>query len=308
MAAKRESQERYDEYQEPRRRKRSRFGRLKWMVMFFAVGCLLLVAFAPQLATSSGILNSVIDKYGGLQPLKLEIGSAKAGWFSPVKASQVHLRDQDGKVLAKIGAIETEKSLLSWLTDSSDLGKIVIRNMEAAVVAYDGTTNLEEALKPLLEQYATTDVEPEEVDTSSTTTEGTIEILDSRFVLADASRPEQWMIAVHKLSLSLPTADQVTGPIDLSLAIGEASNIEPEATGKLSANVKQVEGNSFEIRAKADQIPVDFWHVIRARVPTMPVEDMRGNPKGSMCFETQVSTCVQVYNHHLDNLCFEKQL
>jgi hypothetical protein len=54
--------------------------------------------------------------------------------------------------LAKVGSVNTQKSLLSWITNSSDLGVIQISGVEAAVQVADGTTDLEQALAPILEK------------------------------------------------------------------------------------------------------------------------------------------------------------
>ena len=261
-----------------RRAQRKAKGITPGRVIFWAflLGSAAFIVFLPKIATSQVALDTIIQRFAGLEPLQLKIGSADAGWFTAVRASDIELRDESGNVLAKVGEVQTEKGVIGWITGSSDLGKITLKRIETAIVAYEGTTNLEEALRPLIETYLTEPGDVEKETVTPSTMLGTIEIVDSKIVLADATRPERWVLNVPKVAVTLPHHNQIIGPVDLLLELLDASGTQGERRGQLAANVQQSESKEFEVRAKLENIPVDVWHVIQQRFPELPVNDLQG--------------------------------
>ncbi len=48
--------------------------------------------------------------------------------------------------------------------------------------------------------------------------------------------------------------------------------------GTIAAEVKQAAGQpAFELRAMMDHVPLDFWQVVRARMPELPIESLSGS-------------------------------
>ena len=248
--------------------------------------------FLPKILTNRGILLGLVDRFGGLAPLKLDLEQVQAGWFKPISAQGVELKDAEGKTLIRIGSLETEKGIFGWIMNSSNLGTIRIASVEADVVTYDGTSNIEQALKPLLDQQAAS---PTDSNAKATTYLGAIEVVDTRFNLSTRNSSQSWILNVPELSVVLPTADQVIGPIKLQANLAASTNpigANQAATsafiaipgagadrgGTIAAEVKQTEGQqAFELRAMVDHVPLDFWQIVHARMPELPIESLNGS-------------------------------
>ncbi|MEM8734199.1 MAG: hypothetical protein AAGG44_08250, partial [Planctomycetota bacterium] len=216
----------------------------------------------------------------GLKPLQLEIDSISAGWFSPVKIQGIHVANEGGEKIAEIESITTEKGLLSWFTASSNLKVISLTGLETNVVAENGTTNLEQAIQHLIPAAGDSD-EVDPTTEAGPLPTGTIAITDSKVTLAEAGRPEQWQLDIESVQIQLPKPGEVVGPIDARLALADVSGTIATAKGTIAADVQQVSTSSgepaFEVRAKVDQLPVHFWHVAKARLPELPVEELAGD-------------------------------
>ncbi len=264
------------DYQRPSQPRRRR-GKLKYLFGLCLLASLILIIFLPTIVARRSVLVPLIDRFAGISPLKVDLESVQAGWFQPIAVSGLQLLDGDGQLLAKVAHVETEKGIWSWIRQSSDLGSIRVRGVEAVIAAANGTTNIEQALQPVLERFAAIEPQPDEPPNTSAPPTGNIEVLDSKFLLMQAGRPEQWVVSIPKLSVMLPTAGQLIGPIELQATVVDASGTVPNSTGTIAANVAQnAATQAFDMRAKLDSIPVDFWHVLHARLPDIPVDEMRG--------------------------------
>ncbi len=255
-----------------RPRGRRRLKRWHFFGTLFLASLAGMVLFLPQILTSRTVLTTLIARYGGLAPLQVDFERVNAGWFAPITANGLQLRDGEGHVIAKVEAVTTEKGILNWIRNSSDLGTIRIKKLEAAVATGDGTSNWERLLAPLI-----AGIEPAAPDAPvvATTTTGTIQIIDAKFLLTEVGRAEQWVLQVPRMSVTLPTAEQVTGPIEVQATIGEVSGTVADSIGEVVAEVQQV-GEAFEINAELKHVPVEFWHVVHARLPEIPIEAMQG--------------------------------
>ncbi len=248
--------------------------------------------FLPKILTNRGILLGLVDRFGGLAPLKLDLEQVQAGWFKPISAQGVQLKDGEGNTLVRIGSVETEKGIFGWILNSSNMGTIRIANVEADVVTYAGTSNIEQALKPLLDQQTAS---TPDAKTKTTSYLGSIEVVDTRFNLSTRNSAQSWILNVPVLSVALPTADQVIGPIKLQANLAASTSpigsnqaatsafiaipgAGADRGGTLAAEVEQTEGQpAFELRAMMDHIPLDFWHIVHARMPELPIESLNGS-------------------------------
>ncbi len=118
--------------------------------MLLMVACVILVLAAPSVLTSRAILLPLIDKYAGIAPLKVDFTRVSAGWFSQVGIEGLRITDAQGQAVAKVGSIQTEKSLLSWIMASQNIGTVRIKDVEVDVAVANGTTSIELAVEPLL--------------------------------------------------------------------------------------------------------------------------------------------------------------
>lgn len=265
--------------------KKRRPSKLRMLGFCVALAFVLFLIFLPRLATQKSVLNAAIQQFAGLAPLQVEIEKVDAGWFVPIAASGLAVKDADGTLLARIGQVQTQKGVFHWLLNASDIGLVTIKELDAAIVAHQGTTNLEQALQPLLERWANEPAEPS--PSSSATTRGTIEVLDAKVLLMESGRPEQWVVSVPKMTATLPDSHQMVGPIEAQITLSEVSGQSSIQPGVIAAEVRQVltEQQSvgahesrprLQVRAKLDRVPLQFWHVVHARLPEIEVDEVHG--------------------------------
>lgn len=233
----------------------------------------------PTIATSKSVVRFAIERFAGLQPLQLEIDSVSAGWLSPIKVHGVVVKSDEGERIAAIESITTEKGLIGWITSSNDLQKISVAGLEANVVAQDGTTNIERAIGHLIPPAPSPEEEPP-ADAVGPLPTGSIAISDSKISLVEAGRPEEWQLNIESIQIQLPKPGEVVGPIDARLTLADDSGTV-STIGTIAADIQQVTTASgaaaFEVRAKVDHLPIHFWHVAKARLPELPIDELAGD-------------------------------
>jgi hypothetical protein len=238
--------------------------------LFCAVVGFVLLALLPSIVTSRAVLLPLIDSYAGIAPLKVDFTRVSAGWFAPVSVEGLQVVDAQGAPVVKVGAVTTEKGLLSWMLASQNLGTVQINDVEVDMAVAGGTTSLEEALAPLMKSD-----EPEEPKEASQIA-GAIELVNARVTLRDAQHPDVWMVDIPSFKTQLPGPGQVIGPTELSAKISDASGA---TSGTIAADVTETtaaEVRSFNIRAAIDHVPLAFWHIVHERLPDVPIDQLSG--------------------------------
>ncbi len=265
--------------QERRLNKKSKTG---WFTKLVIIGLLLMVGLAiaaPTLLGSASVVNWAIARFGGLGPLRAQVNEVQLGWFQPVGLKGLQLADSSGQVLAKVDSVTTEKGLLGWITNSSDLGSIRIDGAEAAVEAANGTTNLEQALASLLSGSSK---DPSTPTSSSKIPSGKIEITNTKLLLSESGRPERWLVEVPTLTTQLPTANQLFGPTEIQARITESSGTVTGKPGELMASASQNDDGTIQLQAKLADLPLEIVHVARARMPELPIQNATGRVTGAL--------------------------
>lgn len=130
---------------------RSRRFRRRHVVL--AALALLLAAFfaAPILVAKTGLRNSLVNWALSDLEAEIQIGSASLNWFTVVELRDVRLVDTQGKVLAEVDQIASEKPLLALLGNHQQLGSFKVQGPRVSIEIRQGGSNLEDALSTLLE-------------------------------------------------------------------------------------------------------------------------------------------------------------
>lgn len=255
----------------PSSRNKRRFKRRYVLGMFFCVVSFALLGIAPSIATSRAILIPLIDQYAGITPLRVDFTRVSAGWFSPVSIEGLQIVDSQGQAVAKVGTVQTEKGLLSWMLSSQSLGLVRISDVEIDLAVAGGTTNLEQAIAPLVNAEQPVEVAP------NTAYTGSIELTNARIMLRDAKHSDVWLVSVPSLKTQLPGPNQIIGPTQLAATVSDFGNT---TSGTIAADVAEtLVGNirSFNVRAAIDRIPLGFWHVLHERLPAIPIDELSGS-------------------------------
>ncbi len=260
--------------------KKSRMGwftKLAILSLLFFIG---LAVLAPTFLGSASTVNWAIASFAGLDPLKAQVTEVQLGWFHPVAIKGLTLTDASGQQVAKVDSITTEKGLLGWITNSSNLGTVRVDGAEATVVAGGGTTNIEQALASYLNKNSS---KPSSSSSSSGSLPGgNIEITNTKLMLVEQGRPERWIVEIPTLKTQLPKSNQLFGPTEIMVRIGDASGTIKGNIGELSANAEQAEDGSIQLRAKLNELPLEIVHILRARLPDLPIENAAGRVTGNL--------------------------
>lgn len=264
-----------DEYEPGTRSRGKRRTKRRYKVLLFLVlACFVALLAAPSVLTSRSVLLPLVDKYAGIAPLKVDFTRVSAGWFSNVGVEGLRITDGQGKDVAKVGSIQTEKSLLGWMTSSQNIGTVRISDVEVDVAVAGGTTSIEQAVEPLL----TGQPAPEPSKSSAPTIyTGGIELTNAKIALHDARHPDVWLVSIPSFQTQLPGANQIVGPTKLSATI---ANADGQASGTIAADVAEAmngDVRTFNVRAVVDRVPLAFWHVLHERMPDIPVEELAGS-------------------------------
>ena len=179
--------------------------RPRWRFRLLAAGFLLLLVLVvclPTIASNSPIVQMLIAQATDDLQGEVAVGTIHLGWFSPPVLADLEIRDTQGHSLVAIQQVRAERSLLSLLLNTTDLGKIQIEKPKLSV-SYDGsTTNLEEVFGKWLEG----DSSQSEIGVEVIVTGGTVTLTDTR-------SSQKWQVSQFDLAASVPT--DANSPVDL---------------------------------------------------------------------------------------------
>ena len=175
-------------------RRRTRRG-LPWGKLFL-LGLITLLAlawFAPTLIIKSSyrdrLLNSALKDFPG----KVTLGSASAGWLSPVEITKASATDAQGEEVVSVAKVKTEKNLFSLLLDRQQIGKIRIEQPHFKLKLRPDGSNLEDLVKPFTESKG-----------SSDPLGYAIEIVDGTVEATYAGSEAKWLLDKLNANIAIP--------------------------------------------------------------------------------------------------------
>ncbi len=219
-----------------------------------------LVLFVPNLAAwffSERILAVVSQRVNG----RLAADSVSLGWFQPVELYKPVAFDAEGEPLFEAQQLTIQKSLLGLILERRKLGTITLHQPQLDIVVWDGGSNIETFLEPLLAEPPSD--EPLEVawhldggevlvrhGPSNESARWTIETLSGNLLRAD------------HLHVSLDGTVHVTaGDESGSLKFQTASSVASEYAEASSEHAHE----SFDVYWEADRLPLSSINPILAR-------------------------------------------
>lgn len=131
----------------------------RWPKLVIAMALLVIAAimFAPSIIAKSGLRNTIVAKATSDLRGSVTVDSLTLGWFSPVEAVGITIRDDTGQTIASVESINTDKTLLSLVRDFKSLGTITIVKPVMMVIAGESETNLERLLETILKKKSNPD-------------------------------------------------------------------------------------------------------------------------------------------------------
>lgn len=107
------------------------------------------LGFAPQIISMTSLRNQVPGLLIAELPPGVEIGSATAGWLSPVQLHDLVIPDDQGRPSLKLKHVTISKSIWELAQSSEDLGRIVVEQPELKLYTDNGESNYDQLLKRL---------------------------------------------------------------------------------------------------------------------------------------------------------------
>lgn len=181
-----------------------------------------LLWFAPTIVVNSSLKSTILHQATEGFEGQISTGYISAGWLSPIVVNDVVAQDKQGQPILLASTARTKNSLLSLIIDPNHVGVIRIDKPKLQLVLKENTSNLEEAIKPLLDRPAS-DTGPIDV---------TIELVDGTVSALDETTGRKWAAA------GINAALQSHGH-DAKLAAHVEANVTGEDTrpGSLVADI-----------------------------------------------------------------------
>ena len=265
-------------------RKRSKWKRWLAVSVLVVVGTL---AAAPTLLLQQrSWLVRQINQNSGLAPIQIDIGPLQGGWMQPFGAQGIRLVDDRGAELVRIGSLETELTLFSLISNYRRLGTITLREVAVAVDVHPGTTNLEEAIKPLFQSEGK-DQPTQDASVSSGFT-GRIRLAESVVQVRDTVDQTAWALRISEADIPIPTTEQPIPPMTLVGELTETSvppgqqgstgqftlRTEPIAPGMSALAAANLP--SVRMTVSTQGLPMHWMSLVKRRIPDLPIQQLDG--------------------------------
>jgi hypothetical protein len=110
------------------------------------------IALLPSILGSKWIYQKLVDQLE-VEGFQLKIDNAKFAWLSPISLNGISLEQlnapNDRRNLLTIDSIASNRSLLGYILNGRNLGKITIRNPKLAVELLEDSSNIEKLSRSL---------------------------------------------------------------------------------------------------------------------------------------------------------------
>ncbi len=201
-----------------------------WLRTTVLVGLPALIWFAPVIVGFGPILNSVVNFAARDFNGSINVGGASLGWISRVVLHDIDVRDADGKPLASIPLVASEKSLFALLLSPSDLGVFQIDHPQIHVVLRDNDSNVEDAVARYTKPNPDAPAAPHPVGVS-------VVVKDGMATIEDTAAGRSWQIDDFGCEVTVP---RDPGQELALTATGRVAPGEPE--GRFALELKATPG------------------------------------------------------------------
>ena len=271
-------------YAKPARRKR--FKKRHILLGGLLLGLVAIIVGVPFALQNREFVVSTINRNAGIAPMRIDLAGIEGGWLRSIKIRGLRLIDDKGAELVKIAEVETELNLIRLATNYRNLGTITIRGAEAVVDVQPGTTNIEEAIKPLLGTSNSSST-PSTASTSSSFPTGRIRIADAFVHARDSVDLTGWDFKVSEADIPLPTKEQPIPPMTLVGLVQQTSALPGEALlgGQFTirtqpmtavANVTADGLAPMKMNISTNGLPMQWFSLVKRRLPEIPIERILG--------------------------------
>jgi hypothetical protein len=180
---------------------------------------------APGFVAHSPLRNAFASYF--LRDLQgtVTVDSASLRWWGPIVLREIEVRDPLGKVLLVIPRLESRKTLLELLRDSSDWGSWHGLQPSLHLVCSGPETNLEQVFAHWLKR--------DHLDTGLEGTALGLDLENARITIHDDATHQHWTLDPINFSLNLPRSRSTPVRLRLQAVVGESPSrgrVEAELT------------------------------------------------------------------------------
>jgi hypothetical protein len=236
---------------------------------------LFLVWAAPIVVAHTPLLNWLIAQ--GVKDLHgtVTIGHASLGWFSPVILEEAEVRDTLGRPVLSAARIESNKSLLSLLTEPSNLGSLRCQGVTIEIVCSGRETNLE----GMLAHWLTRPADPSQKGSF----EGValeLEVVDARLTVHDTDANEHWTLDPINLNWTLPPPGSDTMRLQVRSVVANAG---PPGVIEVDLALSRSTSSASRLQLQLDSLPLALAKPVLRR--TVPDAQLDGRLSGQVVLQ-----------------------
>jgi hypothetical protein len=232
----------------------------RWRLLAVLLMLAALLWFTPAIVAHTPLLRWILARATAELDGTLTVQSASLGWFSPIAARDIEVRDAKGEPVLQAPKLSGNKSLVAILADWSKPGQFRIEQPKLSVVLREDGSNIED----LLANYLAPREESSEVDVA-------LEVVDGSVSVTDSSGRRTWQIEKLQLSLSMSSDDDGTFRLQTS-----ATMPDPQHPGRFNVALTMHQhgttdrpaADACELTIEADDLPLGmFRSLIRRFAP-----------------------------------------
>jgi len=200
--------------------------RRRWIVATASLVLLPAALFLlPTIIARTPLLDWIIASATDLDGT-IAVRAASLGWFSPVAAEGIQIRDRQDRPVLEAAGLKGDKSLAAILWNMSALGQFQLERPKLTVVLRNDGSNIEDLLAVYL---APSDEPSRSVDVA-------LKIVDGSVSLTDQAGGQTWQI--EDLQLAVNVSADASGPLKLD-ASGTVADAEQPGRFTLKLAMRQ---------------------------------------------------------------------
>ena len=242
------------------------------------------VPFALQ---NRDLVVSTINRNAGIAPMRIDLASIEGGWLRSIKVRGLRLIDDKGVELIKVAEIETELNLIRLATNYKNLGTITIRGAEAVVDVQPGTTNIEEAIRPLFTSSNPATAAASNKSTVTSLPTGRVRIAEAIVHARDSVDLTSWDFKVSNADIPFPTQEQPVPAVTLVGLVQQTASLpgEPLMGGQFTIRTQPIADvvNTaldglvpMKMNISTNGLPLQWFSLVKRRLPEIPIERLFG--------------------------------
>ncbi len=213
----------------------------------------------PSIAAKTPLLQWGVNKAAADLKGTVTVKSASLGWFSPVSAEGIEVKDSEGRPVLDLPTAVGDRWLISILCNYTKLGRYRLQKPQLSLVLRDDGSNVED----LLAKYLTSD------EKSSSSFGIGLEVIDGNIDVTDFRIGRRWH--VQKLDAGFEMSETANGPMEAKLS---ADLPDAKRPGKITVGWKSsADGSSASL--KLANLPLALFRPLAARFSPGTVCDGR---------------------------------